>query len=113
MSQAPSTSPGHPSLRRSRAAAFGVSLLAAAALLVPATVAAHTPAATFTCVQDVPQLHVHLTNYNSNVTNTVGVWIDGVAVEDSPFTFGSSFDQSWWATPAWDAHTAIGERHRR
>jgi len=40
MSHAPSTFTGHPSLRRSRIAALGASLLAAAALLVPASVAA-------------------------------------------------------------------------
>lgn len=42
MSHAPSTSTGQPSLRRSRAAAIGASLLAAAALIVPASVAAQS-----------------------------------------------------------------------
>src|ERR1700690_2453401 len=103
----PTRSSGHPNLRRSRAAALGVSLFAVAALLVPATVAAHNSGATFMCVEGAPQLHVDLSDYNSKVTNTAGVWIDGVAVDSSPFTFGSSFDQSWWASPAWDAHTAV------
>ena len=66
------------------------------------------------CVEGAPQLHVELSDYNSKVTNTVGVWIDGVAVDSSPFTFGSSFDQTWWASPRLGRpHRVCDERRRR
>src|SRR5262245_3666691 len=77
--------------------------LIAAAFAAPATVSAHTPSASLTC-QD--GLKVILSSYNTGGTNTVAVSIDGSPVAGSPFTFGSSFNQTFPVSPPTSAHTA-------
>ncbi|MGZ6297721.1 MAG: hypothetical protein ACXWPV_11430, partial [Candidatus Limnocylindrales bacterium] len=90
MSHAPSTSTGQPSLRRNRAAAIGVSFLAAAALLVPASVAAQSLPETVTVSWLLPvapqaQLDVEdpsIGNFSSIFPQVYVAQIDGASLGD-------------------------------
>jgi hypothetical protein len=82
---------------------LAVLALAAAALVAPSGVAAHTPNVSLTCQNG---LKVNLTKYNTNGANTVAVSIDGTPVSGSPFSFGSSYTNTFTVAPPTDAHTA-------
>ena len=69
-----------------------IALVGAALFATPGVASAHTPSVTLTCQNG---LKVQLSAYNNTHTNTVDVSIDGVAVTGSPFSFGTSFNQSW------------------
>ena len=98
---------------RARAGGRAISIGAVIALLlllIPATAgvaSAHTPSATLRCVDGEPVLAVDLKYYNASYTNTVAVSTDSVAVSGSPFTFVTTFNQTWTLVPATVAHTAL------
>jgi hypothetical protein len=82
-----------------------VAALATIALVGPGAgvASAHALSVTLTCENG---LKVDLRAYNGTNPNTVSVSIDGVAVEGSPFSFGTTFLRSWPVTPATVTHTA-------
>ena len=89
--------------------AFGVSVVAAAALVgMAGTASAHTPKLTSDCSEDEGSwVKVELTQYNDRDANTVTVAIDGEVVVDEEF--GKSFEQTFDGLDPTASHTATVE----
>jgi hypothetical protein len=85
-----------------RASWLAVLSLTGAALLIPASVFAHTPHVSLTCEGG---LIVDLADYKAG-PNTVTITIDGTAVAGSPFSFNTDFSQTFVVAPPTVPHTA-------
>ena len=91
--------------RRVIAAAASLGLMAMMAVATAAPAAAHVPQASLFCDNNGPKLTINLTQYNSNVTNTVAAWIDGSSVLGAT-TFSTSYSNSFSAGSPFTDHTA-------
>ena len=88
--------------------AFGVSVVAAAALIgMAGTASAHTPKLSSDCSEEGSWLKVELTQYNDREANTVTVTIDGEVVADEEF--GKKFEQTFDGLDPAASHTATVE----
>ena len=88
-----------------RASWIAVLSLIVGALVAPSAVSAHSLKVTLTC-QDGLKVNFSSYNASSGHTNTVAVSIDGSPVAGSPFTFGTTFSQTWIVAPPSAPHTA-------
>ncbi|GAB3452669.1 hypothetical protein GCM10027436_52540 [Actinophytocola sediminis] len=85
--------------------AFGVSVVAAAALIgMAGTASAHTPKFSSDCAEDGSWVKVELTQYNDKEANTVAVSIDGAVVAEEEF--GKGFEQTFDKLDPAAEHTA-------